>query len=141
LPFCHFTPNVERSDSYKKLTDCITLGDHIKRRRLILGLRQIDVAPFLGVDSFTLGNWEKGATEPMVWYYPAIMDFLGYCPYQRAETFGQLIRPYRVHRGLSHRALAQEINVDPGSISRWETSDRRPWERMVRRLWQCFGYA
>ena len=76
----------------------------------------------------------------MVWYYPAIMQFLVYCLYQRAQTFGQQIRLYRVHRGLSHRALAREIGVDSGSIFRWETLDRRPQKLMVRRLWQFFWH-
>jgi transcriptional regulator with XRE-family HTH domain len=129
------TLNVERSDGYKKLTDCKMLGDHIKRRRLILGLRQIDVAPLLDIDSFTLGNWEKGATEPMIQYYPAIMDFLGYCPYQQAMTFGDRLRLHRTHRGLSHRELARRADVDPGSISRWETGERRPWNYLRERLW------
>jgi transcriptional regulator with XRE-family HTH domain len=121
---------VERSDTYKKLADCSTLGEHIKRRRLILGLRQIDAAPMLGADSFTLANWEKGATNPMVWYYPAIMEFLGYCPCQQAVTFGDRLRLHRIHRGLSHRELGRLAGVDPGSISRWETGDRRPWKHL-----------
>jgi DNA-binding transcriptional regulator YiaG len=105
----------------------------------MLGLRQIDAAPLLGMDSFTLGNWEKGATEPMVQYYPAIMDFLGYCPCQRAVTLGDRIRLHRTYRGLSHRGLAGEISVDPGSISRWETGERQPRKQIVWRLKQFFG--
>ena len=104
----------------------------------MLGLRQIDVAPILGIDSFTLANWEKGHTEPMVQYYPVIMDFLGYCPYQCGDTLGKQIRLYRTHRGLSHRGLAREIGVDPGTISRWETGDRQPKKRMVQRLKKFF---
>jgi DNA-binding transcriptional regulator YiaG len=92
----------------------------------------------LGIDSFTLGNWEKRATEPMVWYYPAIMDFLGYCPYQRAVTLGYRIRLHRTHRGLSHRSLAREMGVDPGSISRWESGDRQPMKRILQRLKKFF---
>jgi DNA-binding transcriptional regulator YiaG len=88
----------------------------------------------LGIDSFTLGNWEKGATEPMVWYYPMIMDFLGYCPYQRAVTLGERIRLHRTHRGLSHRLLAREFGVDPATISRWEKADREPKGRILQRL-------
>jgi transcriptional regulator with XRE-family HTH domain len=74
----------------------------------------------------------------MVWYYPAIMDFLGYCPYQRAVTLGDQIRLLRTHHGLSHRGLAQEIGVDPGSISRWETGDRLPRKRILQRLKKFF---
>src|SRR3990167_3741304 len=37
-----------------------TLGEHIKRRRLELGLEQKDVAKQLGVTTDTVLNWEKG---------------------------------------------------------------------------------
>ncbi|MES9815454.1 MAG: helix-turn-helix transcriptional regulator [Candidatus Thiodiazotropha sp.] len=69
---------------YPSLGDCKTLGDHIRRMRLKHALRQNDVAPRLGVNSWTLRNWEHNRTEPSVRYYSAIMDFLGYCPYHRA---------------------------------------------------------
>ena len=104
----------------------------------MLDLRQVDVAPKLGVDSFTFANWEKGATQPMVWYYPAIMEFLGYCPYQQALTFGDRLRLHRTHRGLSHRVLARQIGIDPASISRWESGDRVPWERLLIRIRTVF---
>ncbi|MEW8646455.1 MAG: helix-turn-helix transcriptional regulator [Candidatus Thiodiazotropha endolucinida] len=52
--------------------------------RIKRGLRQIDIAPKLGVNPWTLRNWEHNRTNPSVQYYPAIMDFLGYCPHHRA---------------------------------------------------------
>ena len=81
LPFCHLELKQEKSSSYPMLADCKSLGDHLKRRRLQLNLRQVDVAARLGVDSCTLRNWESGSSEPMVHSYPAVMEFLGYCPY------------------------------------------------------------
>ncbi len=100
----------------------------------MLGLRQIDVAPLLGIDSFSLGNWEKGKTEPLVQYYPAIMEFLGYCPYQCGNTFGTKLRLHRTHQGLSHRHLARRIGVDQGSISRWESGERRLGKRTIGKV-------
>jgi hypothetical protein len=40
------------------------------------------------ITDFTLGNWERGHTEPPVKHWLLIMDFLGYCPYQVARTLG-----------------------------------------------------
>lgn len=114
------------------------LGDHIKRVRLERGLRQVDVARILNVNPWTLCNWENGYTEPVVERYPAIMAFLGYCPYQRGDTLAKQIFLHRIHRGLSHRELARLIAVDPGSISRWETGDRTPTKNMRRVLEQFF---
>ena len=112
-----------------------TLGEHIKKRRIELALRQRDVALLLKITNFTLINWERGQTEPPVKYWPRIMDFLGYCPYQEARSMGELLRLHRTHRGLSHRELAKLLRVDAGSLSRWERGKRRPrgkWLRVVQ---------
>jgi DNA-binding transcriptional regulator YiaG len=111
-----------------------TIGDHIRAKRLDLGLRQADVAPRLGVDVFTLINWERSKTEPVVHHCAAIIAFLGYCPYQRAETLGDQLRLYRVPRALLLREMAEILGVDVGSISRWESSQRRPTTQMQRRI-------
>ncbi|MEW8058550.1 MAG: helix-turn-helix transcriptional regulator [Candidatus Thiodiazotropha endolucinida] len=66
---------------YPSLDDCKTLGEHIKRMRLKCGLRQIDVATRLGVNPWTLRNWEHNRTKPSIRHYPAVMAFLGYCPH------------------------------------------------------------
>ena len=39
-----------------------TIGEHIKAKRLALGRYQKDVARELGVDQWTLLNWEKNWT-------------------------------------------------------------------------------
>ncbi|PUB85771.1 MAG: hypothetical protein DBP02_04640 [gamma proteobacterium symbiont of Ctena orbiculata] len=51
--------------------------------RVKRGFRKIDVAPRLGVNPWTLRNWEHNRSEPRVRYYSTIMDFLGYCPHHR----------------------------------------------------------
>ena len=38
----------------------ITLGDHLRRRRIELGLYQKDVAAMLDVTASTIWNWEHG---------------------------------------------------------------------------------
>ena len=95
----------------------------------------------LGTDPWTLANWEKGKTKPMVRYYPAIINFLGYCPYERGETLGERIVLHRQYLGLSQRELAQSIGVDPGSIARWENGDRKPTKQMALRLRQFFDIS
>jgi len=57
-----------------------TMGEHIKKRRLELGLTQKKVSKMLGVTSFTVLNWEKGKTEPLPQFMPRIILFLGYVP-------------------------------------------------------------
>ncbi|MEW8001043.1 MAG: helix-turn-helix transcriptional regulator [Candidatus Thiodiazotropha endolucinida] len=123
MPFCHITLKARKSNGYPDFERCITLGDHLRRIRLKRGLRQIDVAPRLGVNPWTLRNWELNRTKPSVQYCPAIMDFLGYCPYQRGDTLGRKIMLHRTHQGLSQRDLARIVGIDPGTISRWEADE------------------
>ncbi|MHB8743350.1 MAG: helix-turn-helix domain-containing protein, partial [Sulfuricaulis sp.] len=41
-----------------------TLGDHIKRCRLLRGLTLTKAARLFGVDFTTVHNWERGKTKP-----------------------------------------------------------------------------
>jgi transcriptional regulator with XRE-family HTH domain len=114
-----------RSNAFD-LEDLNSLGDHIRARRLSLGHLKRDVAARMHVNPSTIANWEKGRTEPPVAFWPRIMTFLGYCPYQQARSFGERLWLHRTHQGLSVRQLAKLLGVDSGSLSRWETGERRP---------------
>lgn len=139
MPFCHLRLHAAKSKTYGGVADCQTLGDHLKRRRLERGLLQRHVAPKLGINRFTLGIWETNRREPEVRHYPAIMAFLGYCPYRTATTFGARLTLHRTHRGLSRKALARAVGADPRSIARWEAGIRTPNSQAVRRLAEYFG--
>ncbi|TYO98443.1 hypothetical protein EDC39_10642 [Geothermobacter ehrlichii] len=57
----------------------LTLGEHLRRKRIELGLKQKDLAARLGGTASTVWSWEHG------WkigkrYYPKVIDFLGYRP-------------------------------------------------------------
>jgi DNA-binding transcriptional regulator YiaG len=41
-----------------------TIGDHVRKRRLQLGLNQKAVARILKVTSFSIINWERGDLQP-----------------------------------------------------------------------------
>jgi DNA-binding XRE family transcriptional regulator len=57
----------------------VTLGDHLRRRRLELGLYQKDVAAKIGVTTSTIWNWEHNWTiDPR--YIPLVIEVLGYNP-------------------------------------------------------------
>jgi DNA-binding XRE family transcriptional regulator len=71
LPFCKATllgvrcphgPYFTQVKGYP--SDPKTIGEAIRKRRLDLGLRQIDVASELGCNEMTVVNWEKGYTNP-----------------------------------------------------------------------------
>ncbi len=57
-----------------------TLGEHVRKKSLKMGLMQKEVAEQLGVNTWTILNWEKGRTEPPIASIPAIVRFLAYEP-------------------------------------------------------------
>ncbi|MDP2753685.1 MAG: helix-turn-helix transcriptional regulator [Nitrospirota bacterium] len=56
----------------------------MRKRRLGLGLLQIDVAKMIGVTESTVWNWEH-RTESELRHMPKIIEFLGYVPFECPE--------------------------------------------------------
>ena len=56
------------------------VGDHIRKKRMDLGLLQREVAEIISVTVSSIYNWEHG-TEPELQYNPSIIKFLGYIPF------------------------------------------------------------
>ncbi len=98
-----------------------TIGEHIKRRRLELGLYQKDVATQIGVDPITVLNWEKSTTRPTIRHILKAIQFLGYDPEPQSKgTIAEMLKAKRRDRGISQKDAAQSIGVDPCTWSRWE---------------------
>ncbi|CAC9542531.1 hypothetical protein [uncultured Gammaproteobacteria bacterium] len=106
----------------------ITLGDHIKKKRLEENLFQKDIGKVIGTDNFTIVNWEKNSTKNIpAKYYPKIMEFLTYCPFEKPPTtFAEKIKLHRLHQGLNQKQFAQLLGVDPTTVKFWESGERKP---------------
>ena len=57
-----------------------TIGEHLKKRRLDLGLDQDQTASQMGVTWNTISNWERGVYRPSKKPMPNIITFLGFDP-------------------------------------------------------------
>ena len=114
--------------------DIRTLGDHLRGRRLDLGLLQRDVAAESGVSAATVKNWETNRAEPETRYLPAIIDFLGHCPYTTTPSFREWLRQCRTSLGLSQETLASELRIDESTIAGWERGDHRPTKSRLESL-------
>jgi DNA-binding transcriptional regulator YiaG len=108
-----------------------TLGDHLLKRRHEFGLLQKDAARSLGVNAWTLANWEKGYTQPKLRFWPRIIQFLGYDPNPEPIDLPQKLFSARRRRGLSIRDLANQLGVDPETLRRWERGNRIPRGRWL----------
>ncbi len=109
------------------------LGDHIRKRRLDLGLLQIEVAKMIGVTESTVWNWEHG-TEPELIHIPAVIAFLGYVPWDEPEDpVGQLTYFKKV-RGLSFQRLGALMERDPEQLEDWLSERHRPCNKNIKRI-------
>lgn len=116
----------------------MTLGEHLKRRRLDRELRQRDVAEMLGVSQATYENWELDQREPEVRCWPGLIGFLGYDPSPEPRTLGERVKAKRRREGLTLREVAGRLGVDLGTVEAWEKDEvRKPYPRF-RRMFEEF---
>jgi transcriptional regulator with XRE-family HTH domain len=94
--------------------------------------KQREVAERLGIDHCTVTNWELNRTEPALRFLPAILVFLGYPLWDVSGSLSDRLRAFRREHGLSQAALAKLLEIDPGTLSRWERGRRVPTGRYAR---------
>ncbi|MFQ5679709.1 MAG: helix-turn-helix domain-containing protein [Gemmatimonadota bacterium] len=146
MPFCNLTIRGSKWCGQPLLR---TLGDHLRRRRAELQLKQRQVANLIGVHKDTIANWERNRTEPEIRYLPAIVDCLGHVPNiagddspgsfrlaeaESGENLPARLRLARQRLGLSQRTLAERLCVDESSVWGWENGHHRPIRRHRERV-------
>jgi len=135
LPFCYFSLSAKRplNSAYPK--KLVTLGDHIRKRRLDLGLTQKEVGSRLGVTESAVWNWESGSSRAHFRFYPKVREFLTYeLPLPKPLTLGERIKQYRYLKGISQKELAGQIGIDPTTLSRLERNRGRCFPSVLRKV-------
>ncbi len=110
-----------------------TVGDHVRRRRLALKMLQKDVATKIGVTESSVFNWEANTATPELRCMPAIIRFLGYNPLPEGSSLGARLVRQRTMLGLSQKAAAGRLGVDPGTLARWERGEGGPVGKLAAR--------
>jgi len=109
-----------------------TLGDHIKSKRLALGLFQRQVADELGTDETTLFRWERSTAQPQIHYFPRILKFLGYDPFPIPVSLADKLRGARKTIGFTQTMFAEWLGIDPTTLRKWEQGRARPNSRSLK---------
>lgn len=114
-------------------TEMKRIGDHIRKRRLDLGLFQREVAERIGVSEATVWDWENNRS-PKIHLMPQVIEFLGYVPGSDAtqSTFSETLVRTRIEMGLSRRNLALWLGVDEGTLQQWERGTMPTFRRHQR---------
>lgn len=110
-----------------------TIGEHIRKRRLDLGLLQIEVAKMIGVTESTVWNWEHG-TEPELRHMPKIIEFLGYVPFECPEDPIGRLRYFKLINGLSYERLGAVMARDPEQLQDWLSGKVKPCKRNMQSI-------
>ena len=132
LPFCDLVLRTPKPIDRAYPTELRSIGDHVRKRRLDLGLLQREVALRIGVDKTTVHNWEVGTATPNLRAIPGVIRFLGYEPTEIGSTIGEQLRATRRRLGLSHADIARQLEVDPSTVLDWERSRHRPTDRRLK---------
>ena len=133
LPICKITLRAQKPSNIPQ--NPVSIGEHIKKRRLEQGLFQREVAKIIGVTENSVYSWENNSTEPPNRFIPKIIEFLGYNPLKAQNlTLGEHIIYYRKINGLSQKKLAMHLNVDEGTERRWEKNKCKPFQRLLNLL-------
>jgi transcriptional regulator with XRE-family HTH domain len=111
----------------------VTLGDHLHRRRLELGLYQKDVASRLGVTTSSVWNWEHGWTIDLR-YIPRIIAFLGYNPIHCPEDLLERLAWHKQVNGLTLEKLGAEMGCDPEQLADWLAGRHKPCRRNQKKI-------
>ncbi len=102
------------------------MGQHLKKRRVELGLFQRDLRKRFKLEKETYANWEKDHCYPAMKHWPDIIAFLGYDPSPEPTTLGQQLLAHRRRNGMSRKDLSVLLDVDETTLWRWETDERKP---------------
>ena len=127
LTFCNWSKShVYVADPWYP-REIITLGGHIRKKRLDLGLRQCDLVEVIGAEVHSIANWELGKTSPSFpRYYARIIEWLGYIPFPEPANIGERLWQIRMIRGITLQDASKEIGVDWTTYGRWEQNEKAP---------------
>ena len=110
-----------------------TLGEHIRKRRLDLGLLQVEVAARIGVTESTVWNWEHG-TKPELIHIPTVLAFLGYVPWEYPDDPVGRLAYFKKVKGLSLRRLGTLMGRDPEQLEDWLSGRVKPYKRNIESI-------
>lgn len=89
-----------------------TIGEHIRKKRMDLQMKQKALSQLFKVSENTITYWEMGRSRPHVKYYPRIIEFLGYVPFDLKElSLGKQLYYARLIAGLNHIELGKKMEV------------------------------
>jgi len=138
-----------------------TIGEHLRKKRFDLGIRQSEVAQRLGVSDRTLSLWECDRVYPAWSQQPKVTAFLGYNPFtdpalgrpggneppfvaflvlDAPGNLGQQMMKRRLQMRKTRKEFAKELGVSTKTLWGWETNRCQPSATLRKRLGAVLGF-
>ena len=118
----------------------VTIGDHIRKRRLDLKLTQKQVALMIGTNATTILGWETNSHSPVISFVPKIVKFLGYIPYSKDFTdLKDKLQYFRKLSGLNQEKLSELLEIDETTVAKWERGEHKPSKILLNKLNEFFS--
>lgn len=132
-----------------------SLGAQLRKRRLELNMSQSEAARNLKVSARSLSLWECDRLYPTWEYWPRIVSFLGFDPFEnpalgcgqsnksssvavlapeQAPTLGQNILRFRMAQRMNRKKFAHWLGISTKTVWGWETNRRRPSRQLWKKL-------
>ena len=149
LTRCHYDLNASRPPIHISTASPYpyhpnTLGDHLRKRRLDLGLTQKQLAEdVLHTSISNVRNWELNYRSTSLQFRKKVYEFIGFCPCDVSLPLGLRLRERRENLGLSIRRLSQILQLDPCTIASWERGEHEPIKRstqIIQLFLKSYGY-
>ena len=167
LPFWNRSVSVARKDvapvwtrSFPIAKEPITLGEHLKKKRFLAGIRQSEAAKRLGVSERTLSLWECDRVYPAWDHQPGVRAYLGYDPFTNPAlgrplgnetpivaflwpnqpiSLGHQITKRRLELRKTRKEAAKELGICVKTLRGWETEKHHPSSLFQARLAAFLG--
>lgn len=121
LPFYSLDEKIAKPFGHQYIVNPSSLGELIRNKRIECVLFQKEIANQFGVSEDCITYWENNRSVPQIQFYPKIIKFLGYIPFEiDTRDLAGKIKMYRYLNGLSHKKFGQILGVNGSTIGDWE---------------------
>lgn len=103
----------------------VTLGQHLRSRRLVQNLTQEHVARRLNTLREHYERWERDEVSPTASLWPRLIAFIGGYPFS-VETSAELVLKARRMFGLSQYAFGRKVQAIAEDVRKWEHGVSEP---------------
>ncbi len=112
----------------------VALGVFLVTRRTQLELTDAQTAGKLGVSIATYRRWETDQACPKIVGMPALVQFLGFSPYEPSLPLRDKLVLWRGLNGITQEQFAEMMQVDQSTLAKWERGDCRPYPILRPRI-------